>query len=303
VSDETPLPPGFTEAIEAGTAQDLILPILGTLAKRMLSNYAAAHLPAINLGTHQAAKSPKSTFLKVYRELIQGYLHEEGHARAMLHLDPSADPVIRMVVEPMWTGEGVGIEMKGGMCATEQEFDDPHERIMVSVAGFLAETVALGRVLPEGNPFRLIAGSLTPLVVTGLWMADDFTRVFPGCNNDHQELIGAVQGWAPPLPPNASDDDREQACAQVVDTLAGRIQGAVAAALRVIEAQAEDIVRVATKRADAHLAVITKAMAGIAGHVDAMRNASMGAFTPEAAASLAASFGGREPKTVWKEVA
>jgi hypothetical protein len=229
---------------------------------------------------------------------LQGYIHEEGHARMMLHLNPSADPMIRMRVEPHFSDEGIGVSIDGGACASEEDFAEPHERVMVSVAGFLAEIVAVGATLPPDDPLRRVVRSLEANMITALWTMDDFAKAFPGCESDVEHVRIAVQAWRP----EGLDTEDNKQLLDAVEMIVGKSTAAVAAAMRVIDAQAASIIKAATSRADAHLRVVAAAMAGIATHVDAMRAASVGAYTPEMAAKFE-SEAARKPKTVWREAA
>lgn len=262
----------------AGMPRELVLPLIGAMAKKSLAKYAAEMQPAVKLPDGVMGSGPK-TFARLYAEMLHAYIHEEGHARMMLHLNPSAAPMIRLIIEPTLCDEGAGVQIKGGACGTAEDISDPRERIMISVAGFLAETRALGHVVKDDDPRAMLFTRMNAGAACAMWAMDEFTKAFEGCMSDHEEVRNACRAWLPEDAPDPEDEANAEIVKAMASAVAEKLKDAMDAAMRVIDAQASDIVQKATLRANQHFGVVMKAMAGIGPHINRMRAACVGAFT------------------------
>lgn len=264
----------------AGMPRELVIPLIGGMAKRMLKSYAAEMQPAVKLPDDVIGSSPK-TFARLYAEMLHAYIHEEGHARLMLHLNPSAAPMIRLIIEPTLCDEGAGVQIKGGACGTAQDISDPRERIMISVAGFLAETRAVAQVVKDTDPTGTLFTRMNAGAACAMWAMDEFPKAFEGCQSDHDEVRKACQDYIPEGAPDPEDEANAEVVKAMAAAVAEKLKDAMDATMRVIDAQAPSIVQAATLRANQHFGVVVKAMAGMGPHINRMRAACVGAFTDE----------------------
>lgn len=269
----------------AGMPREAVVPLIGGLASKMLRMYAAEMQPDVKLPDDVKGGTPK-TFARLYAEMLQAYIHEEGHARLMLHLNPSAAPMIRLIVEPTISDDGAGVCIKGGACGTLQDFNDPRERIMVSVAGFLAETRAVSHVMKEDAIGARLFLRMNAGAACAMWAMDEFPKAFNGCGSDHDEVRKACRDWFPEDGPDPDKEEDEERVKALTSGIAEQLKDAMDAAMRVIDSQATDIVQAATLRANKHFTLVIKAMAGIGPHINRMRAACVGAFTDAEAEAL-----------------
>lgn len=283
----------------AGLPRELIMPLLAGIAKKMLGEYAKEMQPGHEIPPGLTGGSPK-TFAHLYSALLHGYIHEEGHARMMLHLNPSAAPMVRMIVEPTISDDGAGVQITGGACGTREDFTDTREHIMVSVAGWLAETRALAIASRSKNPGTTLFKQMNADSATAMWIMPDFAKAFDGCSSDSAEMRKACRAWLPDDGPDPENEDDEERVQAVIAAVREKLVDAMSAAFRVIDAQALDLIQAATHNANRHFGVIINAMIAMGPHINRMRAACVGAFTDAEMEALTDDDLGK-PANVWNK--
>ena len=266
------------------------------IAEAVMPDFAP---PTVTKG--KALASPE-TFARLYSDMLSGYLHEGGHEAAILTLNPAASPRVRMNVAPLLNAEGVGVEILGGTCSMREALADPHEQVVVCVAGFFAETVGAAVAATNRgveNPVAEIFGRVTVPVLMGLWLHESFVETFPGCETDCEAVREAGVAWI--KQDGATDDTTDDDLRKHATNVGTRLEAAFAAALRIATGQADAIFARAVERTNRHFARIMEQLPMMAEAVDHMRMATFGVYTDDDADELEAWLAEGKPATEWKK--
>lgn len=244
---------------------------------------AAEWAPTVPARSAYGNKLHGDASLELFREVLQICLHEEAHASAMRHLYPTCTPAITLNVTARITDEGVGINISGGAVRANVKIDDPHECVVVSVAGVLGEILvpplALKNMLSEEsqnemppNPFTRITGR----ALAALVFHPGFVTAFPGSETDLEEIYRLTRDKFVP-----NDDMEESARMEAVLAVSEFAADACAAAIRIVIGDAEGIAARARERAVSIITVTMEQSALIGGAADRIRGAGYGLYTQE----------------------
>lgn len=309
----------MTTKTDKPTLMSALLPLFATATEYALKTIATTGMPAHEKRKgHRALSSASAKGAAALGvEIFQMALHEEGHAAVMRHLDPESDPHTAMTVVPKLTDEGIGLSLEGASCSGMVEFDDPRERAMISVAGWLAESVLAVQMAskldaPENeNPLAGLfdgpgARMLTnPTVLVRMFVSDELKDAFPGNDGDSGLLREAAALYMRnkhgdrfgDTPPTDADERREM-IAEVDEFL----RGAMCAALRVLERDGDAIIEASLTRAHQTAEAVLHAMDDIAAGVEAIAAAGWGFYGENAAQRAADHVAKRKAlvKGTWK---
>ena len=290
---------------KAKTAQALIFPLLAQIQAKIMERYAEQTQPTTVLPP--AYSSRQGAVAELWMEMLRAYVHEHGHRAAMLHLAPSSDPSIELDISLKLTNSGIGAEIQGARCGTYYNFaeDGAHSEVVVSVAGWLAETVAVSGALKGDDlpplPFNSMSGS----VIASLWTGGErFTQAFPGCSEDAALVHKAARKWLPDEALAADfNPETDPSAKEMVRTVARKLESACDAALRIVQAQAGNIIADALRDAEQHFRITLESSAIVSDQVDRMTAAAAGLFTPEAIAArkaeIASGKGAQDRQHTW----
>lgn len=284
-----------TESKKKTSKTDMIVAFLGTLADIGRNEYADKHLPQYDLGDYRKARDGDA---QLWRQLFRTHLHEAGHEAVMLHIDPKSAPEVIVDAEPAIFDEGVGVKIDGGGCGTARPFTEPHDSIMISAAGWYAETRALAHVLGEDSPMFAFT-KMPASAALGLWINGAFDKTFDGCEKDNEHLQQAMRDWLPAEWKEGDADPSDADVAAASKDVARRAESAMDAAARVIDAQAQTLVRVAMERSTRQFLTLMEAAKLVSQGVDKARAAAMGLYGDEEIAARMKNKRGPKPH-VWE---
>jgi hypothetical protein len=284
-----------------------LLPILALVHKGAVEALAARVFPDYAMDALGEGGSVDNV-RQLFAELLQVFMHEHGHASVMRHIDPNCDPQVFIDLRAHSAEDGVGLAIKGGHCGTARLFEDPHERGMVSISGFVAE-LAMVEVMrdmiakdadPDAELPPTVLDNMSPEAFAGLIMSKNFDEVFPGTDEDMMELRLCLLEKAG----INSREDFDKADAETIKRgtqVARELLPAICAAtIRHVVANRQAIFDAALEQTIKTFASACASLSELAKAADAIAAAGHGFYTAEDRAVALAKAREREDLNVWK---